>query len=152
MTALALTNETVDSIGFARLQALVQRGYKPLFGITRRDDGHVCIPLVHPRATRKDPPPPLMLWSDGIVSTSAILWPQKYVPSDDAPPDWQKYILPGEADRFESFALSVTPPDVIDLYVKPFCAEAKLFVLRMIFGATLCTVLGITAYLTLAHI
>ena len=148
----ALTTECLDTIGFMRLHALVARGYRPAFGTEPRADGHVCISLTHPRVSRSKSPPEVTLWSDGIISTNGILWPDKYVPTQEGPPDWQRFILPAQADRFVAFAASVERPDVIDLYVKPAWRHTKMFVVRMLFGSSLCVLLGFGGQLLAARI
>jgi hypothetical protein len=142
MTTDVLTTECLDSVGFSRLHALVARGYVPDIGRSLRDDGHVCIMLKHPRAARLKAPPAITLWSDGIVSTNDVLWPEKYVPTEEGAPDWQRFILPAQGDRFEAFAASVERPDLFDLYLKPAYRHAKVFGMCMLFGSTLCVLLG----------
>ena len=153
LSAPALTTECLDAIGFARLNALVERGYRPRLGARRGEDGHVCIPFTHPRdGAAKRPPPPLTLWSDGIVSTSGLLWPDKHVASDEPAPDWQRWIMPEDDHRFRGFLESVLPPGPVDLYLKPALAGAKVFALRFMFGATLCTLVALAAKLVVARI
>jgi len=116
MDASVLPSDCPDSIGFARLHALVGRGYRPQLGAKRGEDGHVCIPFTHPRDGRKtSPPPAITLWSDGILSTNGLLWPDKHVPSDEPPPDWQRFIMPEEDKRFVGFLASVVRPGFVDL-------------------------------------
>jgi hypothetical protein len=130
-----------DAIGFARLHRLAQRGYRPCF--TARAEGNPkCLLLEHPRKSGKNVPPPLTLWSDGIITTTEVLWPAKYVPSADGPPDWQLFISPDEAARFESFAESIAQPNVFDLYWVPALKIAKRFAVHFIYGTALCVVIA----------
>lgn len=150
MTITVEQGPGASEVGFARLHALVARGYRPIFDATARAPAPSFITLHHPRAAHRDTPPPITLWSDGILATTKVLFPRRFVPEDGkGPPDWQRFILPGEAERFATFIAEIDPPRVVDLYLAPTLAQARTFALRFAAGAALCFVLAALSKLVL---
>ena len=141
MTAHVVPRQWADAIAFNRLHALVARGYQPRFDCVNNED-FSCVELVHPRIRAPRVPPRLVLWSNGILSTDTILWPDRYVPQEDGPPDWQRFIDVVDGDRFSDFVSGIARPSLVDTHLVPAYREAKTFVARLLFGSSLCVVLA----------
>ena len=142
MTAHVITTQWADAIAFNRLHALVKRGYKLRFDTIDNDD-FSCIDLVHPKRRGAAPPPRLTLWSNGIVSTPKVLWPQRYVEQEDGPPDWQRYIDVSDGDRFDELVNGIPVPNAFDTFFLPALRHLKTFSARFLFGSSLCAVIAV---------
>ena len=138
-----LTKDWPDSIAFDRLHALALCGYRPKLGIQSDGMGFSRIDLAHPRSRGRHAAPSLTLWSNGILATTGLLWPERYAPREEGPPEWQKFIDTGEAERFEDFVESIASPSFIDGRLRPFVRNAKVVVTRLSLGASLCVMLGL---------
>ncbi len=141
MNAHVVPRQWADAIAFNRLHALIARGYRPRFDCVNNED-FSGVELVHPKDRGSRTPPRLMLWSNGILSTDTILWPERYVPQEEGPPDWQRFIDIVDGDRFSEFVSSVARPNVIDTHLIPAYREVKTFLARLVFGSSLCVVLA----------
>ena len=147
----AITKDWPDTITFDRLHALAKRGYRACLGIDPDNSGFSRIDLWHPRVSGSRVPPRLTVWSNGIVATRELLWPARYVPSDDgSTPDWQKFIDVSDQKLFEEFVESIPRPNVLDLYVYPCEKHLKGFLARLLFGVTLCGSIGFAVALATA--
>ena len=84
------------------------------------------------------------------MSTSDVLWPEKYIRQEGGPPDWQKFVDTGDEEGFTSFLQSVPLPSCMDLYVYPGMQQAKLFAARLTIGTTLCILIWLGGKLCLS--
>jgi hypothetical protein len=116
MSGRNLNGKSPDVIAFDRLHALVKRGYRPIYGTGHSDNKYASIELRHPKRKGDDAPPTLTLWSNGIVSTTMILWPRQYVPSSGDAPVWQKFIDASDDACFARFAGEIPLPTIQDRY------------------------------------
>jgi hypothetical protein len=114
-----------DAVAFDRLHALVKRGYQPVYGTGHSDGMYSSIELRHPRKKGACVPPTVTLWSNGIISTTMILWPKQYVPSSGEAPIWQKFIDSSDEACFDRFTSEVPLPTIYDRYFSSPFQKAK---------------------------
>lgn len=144
MTATALSRKS-EAVAFDRLHALVDRGYRPVFGGSQSDGVFSRIELRHPKTKGDAGPPPVTLWSNGIVSTTAILWPRQYVPSREGVPVWQKFIASEDGPCFAHFLADIPRPGLYDRHFASPLQKTRALAMTALFSTAACGSLPVIA-------
>jgi hypothetical protein len=147
MDAKNSNGKSSDAVAFDRLHALVKRGYRPIYGTGHSDGLYSSIELRHPKTKGEGAPPSVTLWSNGIVSTTMILWPRQYVPSSGEVPVWQKFIDSTDDACFDRFAGEVPLPNFYDRYFSSAFQKARSIAIVAVFAVSLCGILPLTSKL-----
>jgi hypothetical protein len=142
------STDFAGAVAFGRLHALVKRGYGVRFDAASEDDASV--ELVHLRRAGPDVPPRLTLWSNGLISTRQILWPQKYVAQEQGPPLWQQIIRGDDSKPFDEFLSSVSEPTYFDRVIYPVYCQIKIFALMLLSALAVCCTLSLGLFLARA--